>query len=43
MSNRASIIFIVSIVALAAIALPFLLHHGSAGNKSVAIDITRPI
>ncbi len=43
MSNRASIFFIVSIVALAAIALPFLPHHGSAENRSVATDITRPI
>jgi len=43
MSNRASIIFVVSIVALTAIALPFLPRHGSVENRSVAIDITRPI
>lgn len=41
MSNRASIIFIVSIVALVAIALPFLPHHGSAENQSVAIDLLK--
>ncbi len=43
MSNRARIICVVSIIALAAIALPFLPHHGSAENQSVTIDITRPI
>lgn len=41
MNNRAIIISVVCIVALAAIALPFLPCRGSAGNNSVAIDLSR--